>query len=60
MSKTLLQTIVGPLYSVTPADDQDVPVVYRTHHVSPIVNGVTPSAPSEAPQPITENPVPPS
>jgi len=60
MSKTLLHTIVGPMYRLTVPDDQDVPEVYRTLPVSPIVNGVTPSAPSEAPQPITENPVIPS
>ena len=60
MSKTLLETIIGPLYSATPDFDEDVPAVYRTHFVPPIMNGVTPSAPSEAPQPITENPVTPS
>jgi len=60
MSNSLLETIVGPLYSDTPDFDQDVPVVYRTHFVPPIMNGVTPSTPSEAPQPITENPVTPS
>ena len=60
MSGSLLETIIGPLYSDTPDFDEDVPVVYRTHFVPPIMNGVTPSAPSEAPQPITENPVTPS
>jgi hypothetical protein len=42
MSKTLLQTILGPVLQFTRQEDQDVPVPYRTLPVPPApvnVNG---------------------
>jgi hypothetical protein len=56
----LVRAIVGPLQPLF--RNEDVPAPYRTQPVSPMtMKGVAPNTPSEAPKPITENPVnPPS
>ena len=63
MSRTLLNTILGPVYPNRPKFD-NLPTPYRlTVEQSQALNlnGSLPSEPSEANQPITENPVnPPS
>jgi hypothetical protein len=53
MKEALFQTIVGGSYNPPMTLEE----INRTPPVSPIMNGVTPNTPSEADQPITENPV---